>query len=394
MQPSYNRKASIDSCSTADPEVLDSGLYCDFARRGSLLSAASEPSTTAVVEGNGGKTEQVIEEEPAASKSPWGIVKKFMKGTNLKGELGESWGKTDSSASNTSNMSHNSSQKAQAMETETGAVTVKVKGNKPRGPRRGSHAMMGMPAGQKMPTSAELMAAKQQQQAASPAAEPLATSSKPSKPRGPRRGSHAMMGMPAGQKMPTSAELMAAKQQGQLPQAGTPTASSTPTMKVKGNKPGRVSHMMPEAQGQMENLTVTCTPMDVSDQEQSKPSSSNDEADEYGYGEGSPSPSSSGGGGRARRRGSVVRTIMDNEKNVDGDGHYRAHNNTELKAKREFDSSVKMENVDDIKDEDDDDNHFLPQRRASHGVDEASGSKRAMLKQDSGAVGNADDYGE
>jgi hypothetical protein len=53
-----------------------------------------------------------------------------------------------------------------------------------------------------------------------------------------------------------------------------------------------------------------------------------------------------------------------------------------------------MENVDDIKDEDDDDNHFLPQRRASQGVDEASGSKRAMLKQDSGAVGNADDYGE
>ena len=377
MQNKLNRKASIDSCSTAEPEPLENGLYCDFARRSSLVSACSEPPEA--TEADNHDTGDTVEEE--TGPRPFGIFKKLIKGVRLGEELTDT--KSTHSGDNTSSsMSSSGNQRhEQAMETETGAVTMKVKGNKPRGPRRGSHAMM-MPPGGKMPTSAELMAMKQQQvEAAAPPAE-SSTAAKAQKPRGPRRGSHAMM-MPPGAKMPTSAELMAQKQQansGQMPQDVKHAASSsTPTMKIKGNKPRRGSHMMPEAQGQMQSLSVKCaasntpTPMDVSDRMP-------DETD-YGYGEVKPNPGSSHGGGRARRRGSVVKTLMDNEKNVDGDGQYRASSDRVINA---YNSSVKMTDADN--------NQLLPQRRSSQDTDEAGlGTKRAMLKQDSNTA-TTEDY--
>jgi cGMP-dependent protein kinase len=210
-----------------------------------------------------------------------------------------------------------------------------------------------------MPTSAELIAMKQQQTApvaTAPPAEPTAAAAAAAaKPRR-RRGSDFMP--EGGGKMPTSAELMAQKQQGQVPQDAM--ANAAPTMKMKGSKPSRGSQMMPDTQGQMQNLSVQCAVPN------GQPS-----ANEYGYGEGSPAPGGSGRG--ARRRGSVVRTLME-DKNVDGDE----------RVSNDFNASVKMEDVDV--------GQVLPQRRSSQDVDEASGPKRAMLKQEHSGSERSDDF--
>lgn len=191
----------------------------------------------------------------------------------------------------------------------------------------------------------------------------------------------------AGAKMPTSAELMAQKQQassGGMTQAVMPIS----TLKVQSNKPRRGSHMMPETQGQMKNLSVKCASpsahaaMDVS--EEPKVASTEATDNEYGYGEGAPAPSNSHF--RARRRGSVVKTLMDSEKNVDGDGQYRAASMVDVAATESFNSSVKMLDAD---------NQFLPQRRSSQDPEDSGfGVKRAMLKQSTGSVANSDDFGK
>lgn len=222
-----------------------------------------------------------------------------------------------------------------------------------------------------MPTSAELMAMKQQQQ--QPAA-PVETGATTAKPRR-RRGSHFM---PEGEgKMPTSAELMAQKQQANtgynMPQD---TSTSAPTMKMKGNKPSRGSQMMPDTQGQMQNLSVQCASPNA------RPAAASDGSDEYGYGEGSPGPSGSHRGG-ARRRGSVVRTLMEN-KNVDGDGRNKSNDRA---TDDYFDSSVRMEDADIAA-------QVLPQRRSSADNDESSDNKRAMLKQGHSDSATSDEFGK
>jgi hypothetical protein len=228
-----------------------------------------------------------------------------------------------------------------------------------------------MPPGGKMPTSAELMAMKQQQQQPAAPVETGATSAKPRR----RRGSHFMP--EGGGKMPTSAELMAQKQQANMghtmPQD---TSSPAPTMKMKGNKPSRGSQMMPDTQGQMQNLSVQCASPN------GRPAAASDGSEEYGYGEGSPGPSGSHRGG-ARRRGSVVRTLMEN-KNVDGDERSKSNDRV---ADDFFDSSVRMEDADTAA-------QVLPQRRSSQENDESSDHKRAMLKQDHSDSATSDDFGK
>jgi hypothetical protein len=224
MQGNISRKGSIDSHSTQDPEILDSGLYCDFARRSTLESVGKGnleyPSTNV---DNNNISEDGRKEETGLRK--FGIFHKF---ASLRGELTESrssrsWGRSSSNMSS----HHNNTGQTGSMESEaSGTATIKVKGNKPRGPRRGSHCMM--PPGGKMPTSAELIAMKQQQTApvaTAPPAEPTAAAA--AKPRR-RRGSDFMP--EGGGKMPTSAELMAQKQQGQVPQDAM--AHAAPTMKM------------------------------------------------------------------------------------------------------------------------------------------------------------------
>jgi hypothetical protein len=192
----------------------------------------------------------------------------------------------------------------------------------------------------------------------------------------------------AGAKMPTSAELTAQKQQANS--AGmTQAAKPASTTKVQSNKPRRGSQMMPETQGQMKNLSVKCASpsahaaMDLSDEP--KVASPEASGNEYGYGEGIPAPSNSQF--RARRRGSVVKTLMDSEKNVDGDGQYRASSMVDVVATESFNSSVKMLDAAD--------NQFLPQRRSSQDPEDSGfGVKRAMLKQSTGSVANSDDFGE
>lgn len=358
MQGGINRKGSLDSCSTQDPEPLDSGLYCDFARRSTVQSideGNTEPSSQSAANNN--NSTEGHQEETGLRK--FGLFQKF---ASLKDELkdgGRSWGRSSSSIMS-SNHSQNAGQ-ARPMETEgTGAATIKIKGNKPRGPRRGSHCMM--PQGGKMPTSAELMAMKHQQTAPTNSSAG-ATSAKPR-----RRGSHFM---PEGVKMPTSAELMAQKQQANAGQTPQDMTSPTSTMKVKGNKPSRGSQMMPDAQGQMQNLTVQCASPN------GQTASTAASVDRYEYGEGSPAGSNNNGR-VARRRGSVVRTLMEN-KNVDGDAHNKGN-------ERGFNSSVTMEEVDA--------GQVLPQRRSSQEADESSGPKRAMLKQDHSESVNSDDFGK
>lgn len=371
MQDGINRKASIDSNSTQDPQLLDSGLYCDFARRSSVESLENNPEPSRSNTGSGEKSSGDEHKEETGLRK-FGLFQKFAALREELTESGRSWGKSSSNMS--SHHSHNSGQ-PRPMETEgTGAVTMKMKGNKPRGPRRGSHCMM--PPGRKMPTSAELMAMKQQPAPIAAAAPPAHTSTvvTSTKPRR-RRGSHFMP--EGGGKMPTSAELMAQKQQANVAQMPQDASSPMPTMKVKVNKPRRGSQMMPDTQGQMQNLSVQC----ASPNGQSVPAA--DGCDEYGYGEGSPTPGGSHRGG-ARRRGSVVRTLMQ-EKNVAGDGQNRSGSSG--KVSNDFDSSVRMEDVDNLKDQ------LLPQRRSSQDV-ESSDPKRAMLKQDHSDSATSDDFGK
>ncbi len=182
-------------------------------------------------------------------------------------------------------------------------VTKKMGVKKSGGRRRGSHAMPAM-SGQKLPTSAELMAAKQQAAAAAVGGggvEPMETEEAPitstvttAKPKSNRRrGSHAMPDM-GGQKLPTSAELMAQKE---AAAAANALASSAP--QDANNGP---------------------TPMDTSDSLYPTPAA--------------PSIRRGSGGGRprtARRRGSVVKTMVDSgPKCVDGDGEHLATASTEL----------------------------------------------------------------
>ncbi|KAL7514534.1 hypothetical protein ACHAXN_013333 [Cyclotella atomus] len=357
MQDGINRKASIDSNSTQDPQLLDSGLYCDFRRRSTQESLDSnlEPKDNS----------SSGDEQKESGLRKFGLFQKF---ASLKEELTDSsrsWGKSSSNMSSY----HSNTGHSRPMETEgtTGAVTMKMKGSKPKGPRRGSHCMM--PPGGKMPTSAELMAMKQQQQQPAAPVETGATSAKPRR----RRGSHFMP--EGGGKMPTSAELMAQKQQANMghtmPQD---TSSPAPTMKMKGNKPSRGSQMMPDTQGQMQNLSVQCASPN------GRPAAASDGSEEYGYGEGSPGPSGSHRGG-ARRRGSVVRTLMEN-KNVDGDERSKSNDRV---ADDFFDSSVRMEDADTAA-------QVLPQRRSSQENDESSDHKRAMLKQDHSDSATSDDF--
>jgi hypothetical protein len=78
---------------------------------------------------------------------------------------------------------------------------------------------------------------------------------------------------------------------------------------------------------------------------------------------------------------------MDSEKNVDGDGQYRASSMVDVVATESFNSSVKMLDAAD--------NQFLPQRRSSQDPEDSGlGVKRAMLKQSTGSVANSDDFGE
>jgi len=190
-------------------------------------------------------------------------------------------------------------------------VTKKMGVKKSGGRRRGSHAMPNM-GGQKLPTSAELMAQKQQAAAASvgDGGEPMETEEAPiitatptvlplptvtAKPKSNRRrGSHAMPDM-GGQKLPTSAELMAQKEAA----AASALASSPPQDANDGP-----------------------SPMDTSDS--TSPTPTLTPSTNYG----------GGGGGRprtARRRGSVVKTIVDSgPKCVDGDGEHVATASTEL----------------------------------------------------------------
>lgn len=373
MHDGANRKASIDSNSTQDPQPLDSGLYCDFARRSSVESLESNR------EASKNNTNNSSEEQKSGDqhKGETGIRKfgLFQKFASLREELSESglsWGK---SSSNMSSHHSNNSGQPKPMETEgTGAVTMKMKGSKPRGPRRGSHCMM-PPAGGKMPTSAELMAMKQQQPAPVAAAPPAdtsagATSAKPRR----RRGSHFMP--EGGGKMPTSAELMAQKQQANMAQMPQDTSSPAPTMKMKGNGPRRGSHMMPDTQGQLQNLSVKCA------SPTGQPVPPTDGSDEYG--EGSPATSGSRRGG-ARRRGSVVRTLMQ-DKNVDGDGHNPSGSND--RVSNDFDSSVRMEDADSGSVQ------VLPQRRSSQDNDASNGPKRVMLKQEHSDSATSDDFGK
>ena len=217
-----------------------------------------------------------------------------------------------------------------------------------------------MPPGGKMPTSAELMAMKQQQQtppAASATSVPsTANSTGPTsaKPR-PRRGSD-FMPTGAGGKMPTSAELMAQKQQGQMAPQDT-SANPSPAMKMAGSEPRRGSQMVMD---QMQNISVHYAPPN----RQPAVAGAGDNTD-YGYGEGSPSANKGRSG--ARRRGSVVRTLME-EKNVDGDRHVTDY----------FNASETMEDVHKV----------LPQRRSSNDYNEAS--KRVMLSNSE----RSDEFGE
>ena len=156
--------------------------------------------------------------------------------------------------------------------------------------------------------------------------------------------------------MPTSAELMAQKQQGQMPPQDA-SANPTPTMKMAGSKPRRGSQMMTD---QMQNISVQC----ATPNGQPAVAGAGDAVD-YGYGEGSPSVNKGRTG--ARRRGSVVRTLME-EKNVDGDRH----------VTDDFNASEIME----------DSQKVLPQRRSSNEYNESS--KRAMLSNSD----RSDDFGK
>lgn len=234
------------------------------------------------------------------------------------------------------------------METEnSGAVTVKVEGKKPRGPKRGSHCML--PQGGKIPTSEELMAMKQQQMAPafSKAASEQCTGAISANP--PRQKGK--------DKMPTSADLTAHKQQASAGQISQDTASSASAMKMKGNKPRRGSQMMPDAQGQMQNLSVKYVSPN------GQPASTFEAANEHRYGESSPSHSNSNRG--AQRRGSVVRTLMQ-EQNEDN-----------------FNESVMMKDAYS--------GQVLPQRRSSQNPD--NGHRPSMPKIDHSEAINSDDFG-
>jgi len=294
--------------------------------------------------------------------------------------------------------------------------TMKMGGKKSGGRRRGSHAMPDMMGGgQKLPTSAELMAQKQQAAASAAAAggggsgdggepmemeteEPIVTATTTTtttikaKP-GRRRGSHAM---PEGgqMKMPTSAELIAQKEQQQAALAAAQAscvpqdADKTVAMKMMGSLSGsstpRSTSSMP--QGQMQHLSVVSssnnngpTPMDTTSDSSSAPT---------------PSSSTKSGGGRprARRRGSVVKTMVDSgPKNVDGDGEHVATASTEVVSSSSpviiaqsegLDTSMKLRGSMMFIDGADDANQeaSLPQTRPSV-EDQEMGNKRPMLKQ-------------
>ena len=500
-----NNYDDYSSGSTSDEEkLLDSGLYCDFRPRGEEEETTKEASSTYSTNGGGSsnddnnnnatstrKGKQTASEE-GARRGPLSRVFKLIGGglgrqASLKDELMD----TDSTHNNNNNMSttkNNSGKKSgrrrgshmmpegtsvmkmptsaellaqkqmtegegtASMETDAVPTTMKVKSSKPR-PRRGSHMMP--EGGQKMPTSVELLAHKQQQmqKAEAVTASPSPAKAISSKPRR-RRGSHFMPEGGTGLKMPTSAELMTQKQQAE---ASTSAATTATTMSVKSTKPRprRGPHMMPgggqqmptsaelmaqkqmtspssipqdvsvrvaydddycapkmmstrshytsndssgatsrkvqsnkphspqaKAQGQMQKLSVahpgdvtapsrSFTPMDVSD-ETSPPEAPTD----YGYGEASPSKPS--GHSRARRRGSVVKTMMESEKNVDGDGQYYAQaSSSGCSNSYNFNASEPMM-----------DTNHLPQRRSSQEAEErGTDSKRPMLKQD--AVGES-----
>mmetsp|Transcript_22091 Transcript_22091/g.37781 ORF Transcript_22091/g.37781 Transcript_22091/m.37781 type:complete len:1093 (-) Transcript_22091:235-3513(-) len=295
----------------------------------------------------------------------------------------------------------------------TTTATTTTKSTKPRRARRGSHAMPDM-GGQKMPTSAELMAQKQQQQAAAaaPAASPAVSSSAPvtkkmggKKSGGRRRGSHAMPAM-GGQKMPTSAELMAQKQQAAaMSGAGgepmdmeeepivtaTPTVPTPITAKPKSNRRG--SHAMPtgmkmptsaELMAQKEAaaaaLASSSAPQDANDGP--SPMDTSDSSPP------TPSTKSSGGGRpRARRRGSVVKTMVDSgPKSVDGDGEHVATASTEssppvAQQSEEMDSSMKLsESMMELDDADDHNQSGASLRptRMSAVEDQEMGNKRQL----------------
>lgn len=374
------------------------------------------------------------------------------------------------------------------VENPTPPTTTRVKSIKPRR-RRGSDAMPQSAGGQRLPTSAELMAQKATatndhptatSSTTEPSNNPIAATVKntSSKPRR-RRGSDAMP-IGGGQKLPTSAELMAQKAMTtnnttNVATSSPQTADSSPaptTMKVKSNKPRRRrgSHMMPEGgakavasapqdqtavsplnddyrapvavsthmaagttksnrskyvpppsssddndakmeevpvviktsktrgprrgshmmpEGGMQKLSVTPqqnvthqkavpTPMEVSEGVEPTDYPDNSSGD-YG-----PSPSKPAGHIRARRRGSVVKSMMGVEKDVDGDGEHVAQASlaTQSISPEQIDQKMVTSANDDI-DMMAVDNQYLPQRRASQGPEEADSvaHKKQMLTQ-------------
>ena len=292
-------------------------------------------------------------------------------------------------------------------------VTMKMGGGAKKssgdGRRRGSHMMPGnMGGGQKMPTSAELMAQKQQQQqqvaAVAPSPEPMdteesivtattvsttttatvstaTTTAKKKASGGRRRGSHAMPDM-GGQKMPTSAELMAQKQQqavaplSSVPQdmdepmsgavtikMGMSSGSSTPKS-TTSSTPGAQMHQLSVDNNNSMNVESSYnrgpSPMDTSD---SPPVST----------------SPTGGRPRARRRGSVVKTMVDSgPKNVDGDGDHVAKSGETTEAQSEaFDASMRSQS------EGFDSSMMSIDTTDENGQRVASANKRPALKQTS-----------
>ncbi len=288
-------------------------------------------------------------------------------------------------------------------------VTMKMGGGAKKssgGRRRGSHMMPG--GGQKMPTSAELMAQKQQQQqqvaAVAPSPEPMdteesivtattvsttttatvattTTATKKKASGGRRRGSHAMPDM-GGQKMPTSAELMAQKQQ----QAAAPLSSVPQDMDEP--MPGAVTIKMGMSSGSSTpKSTTSSTP--GAQMQQLSVDHNNSMNVESSYNSG-PSPmdtsdsppastSPTGGRPRARRRGSVVKTMVDSgPKNVDGDGEHVAKSGETTEAQSEaFDASMRSQS------EGFDSSMMSIDTTDENGQRVASANKRPALKQTS-----------
>lgn len=312
-------------------------------------------------------------------------------------------------------MAQKEQQQQQHQQQQAGAVTqptttTATKSAKPRR-RRGSHAMPegGAGGGQKLPTSAELMAQKQQQQqqqvaAVAPSPEPMdteesvvtattvstttatvattTTATKKKASGGRRRGSHAMPDM-GGQKMPTSAELMAQKQQ----QAAAPLSSMPQDMDEPMSGAVTIKMGMSSSGSSTPKSTTSSTP--GAQMQQLSVDNKNSMNVESSYNSG-PSPmdtsdsppastSPTGGRPRARRRGSVVKTMVDSgPKNVDGDGEHVAKSGETTEEQSEaFDASMRSQS------EGFDSSMMSIDTTDENGQRVASANKRPALKQTS-----------